>query len=286
MKDDEQLVQTADQVIQNIHANKDNFEFLTTGFPKIDHDLDGGLLKQELVMLGGATGIGKSYLASAIMNHLAEKTKCAYFSLEISNEMVMSRIIGSMCDIKPTRIRMGQLRPDEFNNMKRAEATLLTYGENLSFYDQIYSLEQITKEIKTNIYEFVVIDFIQNIIAPGQEEYARLSQAALQLQKLAKEANCCIMVLSQLSNLAVKEGGTQTLEYKGSGSIATVADLGFVIQKTDYDSENKTIDKIKLRLRKNRRGVSNLEWDLYFTQPGGQISDKDPQVKEPYYAES
>jgi replicative DNA helicase len=108
----------------------------------------------------------------------------------------------------------------------------------------------------------VVVDFIQNVIEKG-DEYEKLSKVSLELQKIAKEKNCCIIVLSQLSNNAYK---TNAMEYKGSGSIATVCDLGiFVVRDVE------TMDKMILTVKKNRRGRSNIEVVLQSIYPGGKI---------------
>jgi len=114
-----------------------------------------------------------------------------------------------------------------------------------------------------------VIDFIQNIIVKGMDEYERLSYISLMLQKLAKEKKCCILVLSQLSNSIARNINQSQLEYKGSGAIATVCDLGFfLVREIDHSI---SLDKLTLALRKNRRGVSGQKWELSFEGEGGLI---------------
>lgn len=251
-------------------AVKEN-EFLKTGFAKLDDALDGGFLRKELIILGGFTGIGKSYLAIQWLYQMATQGfKSAYFSLEISNEMIVSRIVGSLANIKPTRVTFGMLTPEEYNLMLDSKSKLIAYEDLLNFYDDTYTLKEIVKEIKTNNYDFVVIDFIQNVIDDSsKDEYSRLSKISLELQRLAKEMNCTIIALSQLSNSAAREGSSR-LEYKGSGSIAMVSDLGFFIERGDL-AEGMNIQQVKLSLRKNRRGMSGLQFDLYFKIPGGLI---------------
>lgn len=264
------MKKTASQVLDSIRASKDALEFLPTGFERIDTDLDGGFLRKELVVLGGGTGLGKSIIAGQILFNLARKGfKTSYFSLEISNEMIMSRLIGSLANIKPVRIMTGQLLPYEMERVGRAQTEIVLYEKFLSFYDETYKLTQIETEIKTNEYEFVVIDFIQNIFMGTGDEYTRLSMIALQLQKLAKEANCCIMVLSQLSNAVSREGRKGPPEYKGSGSIATVCDLGFFIERKE--GIDATQNPLVIYLKKNRRGPSGLVWEYTYKSPGGII---------------
>lgn len=266
------------EVLDLIEQNKKNVEFLPTGFKVIDRDLDGGFLKKEIIILGAFTGMGKSMLAGQIFYNIASKGfKSAYFSLEISNEMIVSRLVGQQANIKPSRIMNGLLDIEEIDSKAKGKASVGAYNETMDFYDDKYLLEEIEKEIKDHKYEFVVIDFIQNILMNnGMDEYARLSYIAVKLQKLAKETGVCMLVLSQLSNSANK-AGAKVVEYKGSGAIAMVADLGFFLERGEAEIHhglpvgNQTV---RLNLRKNRRGISGLYWDLNFVHPGGRIVDK------------
>lgn len=258
------------EVIDNIEQNKKNIEFLPTGFKKLDAFLDGGFMRKELIVIGGHTGIGKSYVAGQIFYQLAiEGFNSAYFSLEVSNEMIASRLIGSLSNIKPTRIYAGLLTPEEFDDKARAKARLTTFDSFLTLYDDVYLFADLKKHIREGKYDFVVIDFIQNVFIPGVDEYTRLSQVALELQQLAKETSCCILVLSQLSNRVAKDG-SKVVEYKGSGSIAMVCDLGFFIERNDMDG---ITNEVRLNLKKNRRGISGFSFPLRFTHPGGWMNE-------------
>ncbi len=270
----------ASEIIESIEVNKKNLEFLKTGFRILDNVLDGGFLKKELIILGAFTGIGKSIFGGQLLYQIAKQGfKAAYFSLEISNEMIISRLIGQISNIKPTRIIAGLLDLHEFDSKAKAKAEIITYNDNMEFYDDLYLMADLTKAIKENGYEFVVIDFIQNIqISNGMDEYARLSFLSIHLQKLAKETNCCIVVLSQLSN-RVGRDGSKVIEYKGSGAIAMVADLGFVLKRDEIqtiDADGKPFGKqeVKLELLKNRRGISGQTFIFDFTHPGGLLTEK------------
>ena len=256
------------EIIKTIEANKKELEFLPTGFKKIDNFLNGGFLKKELIVLGAPTGKGKSYIAGHIFNHVARQGfKSAYFSLEISNEMVLSRLLGEETKISATKIMTGQVvLEEELERLIEAKSSLVAHDELMFFYDDIYILAMLEKEIKERQYDFVVVDFIQNVVASG-EEYERLSHISLQLQMLAKEANCCILVLSQLSNMVSREKRDDIVEYRGSGTIATVCDLGFFIETEKGQDDNS--NSLTIKLRKNRRGVSGKAFEFYFRN--GQI---------------
>lgn len=242
-------------------------EILPTGLPEVDLTLEGGFLKKELVIIGGRTGGGKSIIGGNIFYNIAKRGyKSAYFSLEISNQMIVSRLIGAQSNISPTRIMVKDLPPDEQKKKMDAKATIAVYEEFMYFYDDVYQLDSIMKEIRQQKYEFTVVDFIQNVLWKG-EEYERLSTIALSLQKLAKETNSCILALSQLSNQMNRDKkNTDLVEYKGSGAIGHAADLGFFIEAGRAGE-----DSLSLRLRKNRRGISGKSFSFMIKQPGGSV---------------
>lgn len=229
-------------------------------------------MRKELIILGGQTGIGKSYLAGQMQYNIAKAGfKTAYFSLEISNEMVVARLIGGLANIKPSRIMTGFLTVDEYDDKLRSQGQVIAHEDCLDFSDDTYEFETLKKTITEGKYDFVVVDFIQNMeVSKVPEEYARLSKVTRELQKLAKDLDCCILALSQLSNMVAREKAEKSAstEYRGSGAIAHAADLGFFIQRGD---QYGSITGLDLLLKKNRRGVSGVTFKLLFKNPGGMI---------------
>lgn len=264
------------EIIKSIEEDKKNLEFIPTGFSLLDKQLDGGFMKKELIIVGAFTGVGKSIFGGQIFYQVVQKGfKSAYFSLEISNTMIVARLIGQLSNIKPTRIIAGMLDLEEFDRKIEAKAKITAFNEDMDFYDDLYFMGDLDKQIRQNKYEFVVIDFIQNIqIAKNMDEYARLSFLSIQLQWLAKQTNCCIMILSQLSN-KVGRDGSKIIEYKGSGGIAMVADLGFVLRREEKETflGNKQI--VNLELMKNRRGLSGQKFAFNFIHPGGLLEEQE-----------
>lgn len=257
-------MQTVKQILDYIETDRSKLDTFPTGFTGLDHDIDGGFMRRELVIIGGFTGIGKSYISGQIMFNIARAgNRTAYISLEITNTMVLSRLIGQEADVKSIKIVTGSLTEAEKQRKDRATGKIYGYEYFMHFYDDVYALDAIKNVIVSGGYDVVFIDFIQNVSVPRMDEYQRLSYAALELQKLAKKQNCCIVILSQLSNESAKQTGGN-LEYKGSGSIATVCDLGFILTRDDLAS-------LRLTLKKNRRGVSGQTWPLFFQGEGGKL---------------
>jgi replicative DNA helicase len=251
-----------------IDEDKKTMEIMPTGIHLLDATLEGGFLKKDLVLLCGKTGGGKSLLAGNIFYNMAKQgKKCAYFSLEISNQMVASRLMGARANISPTRLMIHTLEESEQKRKNEAKADISVYEEFMYFYDDLYTFPNIAKVVKEEKFDFAVVDFLQNIDGGRSEEYEKLSAVAIAFQRLAKAQNCCILVLSQLSNLMAKDKkNTDIVEYKGSGAIGHAADLGFFIE------EGRAGDgSLSLRLRKNRRGVSGTSISFMIKQPGGQV---------------
>jgi replicative DNA helicase len=149
-------------IFNKMEVDKKSFEFLKTGFSRLDDFLDGGFLRKEFIVLGGATGKGKSFIAGSIFANIATQGfNSAYFSLEISNEMIASRLVGAKSNIKPTRIMAGLLTTIENEAKIKAKAELSVFEDFMSFYDDVYILAEIEKEIIENKYEFVVIRHVR-----------------------------------------------------------------------------------------------------------------------------
>ena len=161
-----------------------------------------------------------------------------------------------------------------YHELLKAEGKVQAYESFMHFYDDMYSLVEIERILNETELDFVVIDFIQNIILDSRDEYSKLTEISLRLQKIAKKRNLCILGLSQLSNKVANASADDIdLEYKGSSAIAMVADLGFFLVARPNDE--KIIDQdIDLILKKNRRGPSERQFFLSFKFPQGVFYEK------------
>lgn len=242
---------------------------LSTGFTKIDAFLDGGFARKEIVIIGGDTGSGKSYLAGQIAFNMAKnKKKCGYFSLEISNEMIVSRILGQIANAKANLVLNNELEPFEESRVQDSFDNFVFDARDLVFYDDIYEMEEIEKAVKKMQFDFIIIDFIQNVVHKG-DEYERLSHVAKKFQRLAKSQNCGILLLSQLSNtIADSKEEFQKPRFKGSGQIGIVSDQSFLIQR------NTALDTVMdLALIKNRRGEGKRLFQFALSFPGMKFTE-------------
>ena len=253
------------EIVRDIDMSRANRQVFSTGLDNLDRSLDGGFFRKELVVLGAPTGSGKSYVAGQIMLTIARQGyRTAYFSLEISAEMIVSRLIGQIADLQASLISHGTLSPSAQVKKAHAVGVLKGYEAYMDFYDDLYQWGELKQALLKERYDFAVIDFIQNIDIPGMEEYPKLSFVTKAIQKTAKEINGTILLVSQLSNVIARmPGSDQTVEYRGSGAIGHAADLGFMLIR---DHESNTA---QLALKKSRRSVSFTKTD-YLISPNGQ----------------
>jgi len=125
---------------------------------------------------------------------------------------------------------------------------------NLTVVDDLYTWDEIylraKKEKLTKGLNVMFVDFIQNILAPGTI-YERMSALAPRMQALAKELECTVVALSQLSNEAA--AGGDLLKFKGAGEISAACDLGIILER-GKKRDGCLTEKIEVKIKKNRWG--------------------------------
>jgi len=195
----------------------------------------------------------------------------------MSTEALTARLWGNIAELSATDIEYGLLPQELHEKRNLAKEELNLYSDNLFITDSAYTVSQIKNEIQdlTKLGkkpDVVFVDFIQNLLS-HKDEYAKLSEASIELQKQAKEFDLTVVASSQVSNAEAKEGEqSKIIGFKGSGSIAAASDFGlWLSSKTDYDSLLGE-KKIQLFFRKVRRGP-NSKVDLKLTFPGGRFSE-------------
>jgi replicative DNA helicase len=190
------------------------------------------------------------------------KAGVAIFSLEMSNEQLVTRMIASMSHIENSKLRTGFLTPQEWRNYENMTGILNDY--NIYFDDSSSSnINDIRAKCRRLAQEgkldFVVIDYLQLIHADGnnrQEEVSKISRA---LKQMAKELRIPVLALSQLSRDVEKSTDKRpTLAHlRESGSIEQDADIVMFIHREEYyaaSSDGAQTGQTEILVRKNRQG--------------------------------
>lgn len=241
------------------------------------HDIMGYPHPGELLIIGARPGMGKTAFALAcLFNYICcEKKKAVMFSLEMSGTELFQRMISSISAIPLQDIRAGKLT----NEMKKClddNAKELASNKFLSLYDKTVSnipalRAAIRKEQKKGDVGLVIVDYLQLLSGNGNNNYEKVSEISRQLKLLAREFNCCVVALSQLSRKVEDRSDKrpQLSDLRESGAIEQDADYVMFLYRHNYYAKDPNVDPKKeplnIEIAKNRHGkigTVQLTFDL------------------------
>ena len=241
------LLPEAVEVIQEISDNKRPVTGVPTGF----HDLDkltSGFQKSDLIVVAGRPSMGKTSLALNMAEFIAvnEKQPVGIFSLEMSREQLVMRLLSSQARIPSHKLRTGYLKPEEWTALTDAAGAL---SEAPIFIDDTPAISVMEMRAKArrlkNEYglALLVVDYLQ--LARGyqnpesrQQEISQISRA---LKALAKELAVPVIAVSQLSRAVEQREDKRPMlsDLRESGAIEQDADLVLFIFREEYYKPNK-----------------------------------------------
>lgn len=245
---------------------------ISTGYEKLDNIIDG-LRPEHLWIIGAYTNMGKTFATlNIVANLIKQKKRVVIYSLEMSKNDVVARLLGILTNQNGLSIMKGS------NKQPTDEAVQKLIESNLSIVTNKTELSQITismmEENLKNPVDLFVVDFIQLVTMDGaKSEYETTTETALQFQKFAKKLKKPIMVVSQISNDGAKNQNDMVMSFKGSGAIAAAADLAIEIRHaeenaTEYKRKIQSGEPVNMKwlIMKNRHGKVGyipLEFDGY-----------------------
>lgn len=233
---------------------------ISTGYEKLDNIIDG-LRPEHLWVIGGYTNMGKTFATlNIVANLIAQKKRVVIYSLEMSKNDVISRLLGIMTEQNGLAIMKGtQKNPIEkaIQNLVDSHLSIITNKSEVS--DITFSMFE--ENMKSPV-DLFVVDFIQLVtLKNSKSEYETATESILKMQQTAKKLKKPIMVVSQISNEGAKNQSDTVMSFKGSGAIAAAADLAIEIVHDEEDAkafklkiQNGEIVSMKWRVMKNRHG--------------------------------
>jgi replicative DNA helicase len=241
------LLSEAVETIQEIYDNKRPVTGVPTGF----HDLDkmtAGFQKSDLIVIAGRPSMGKTSLALNIAEHVAvdQGKPVGIFSLEMSREQLVMRLLSGRAGIASHRLRTGYLRPEEWAALTGAAGALSRAPIFIDDTPAISVMEMRAKarRLKNEFgCELVVIDYLQ--LARGyqnpESRQQEISQISRSLKALAKELSLPIVALSQLSRAVEQREDKRPMlaDLRESGAIEQDADLVIFIFREEFYRPNK-----------------------------------------------
>jgi len=246
---------------------------IKTGFSTLDAKLSG-LQDSNLIILAARPGIGKTSFALNIALHVAmnEKKPVGFFSLEMSKEELVDRLLVGQADVDAWRLKTGRLSDNDTKRIIQAMGDLSEAQIYIDDTPGMSILEMRTKARKLKAekgLDLIVVDYLQ--LAHGSREYEsrvqEVSSISQGLKNLARELQIPVLAISQL-NRSVEQRGVkkpQLADLRESGAIEQDADVVMFIYAEDDDVDllDASQRAVKLSIAKHRNGPTG-EIDLMF----------------------
>jgi replicative DNA helicase len=263
--------------IEQLQSGAGSVTGVPSGFIDLDR-LTAGFQRSDLVILAARPSMGKTALALNIVQHAAIEfnTPIAIFSLEMSKDQLVQRLLCSEGLVDAQRLRRGQLRDDDYPKLARAAGLL---GTAPIWIDDSAALTPLAMRSKARRLKaehdiaLVIVDYLQLMQGPGDVENRQqeISYISRSLKALAKELDVPVVALSQLSRAPEQRGGEhrrpQLSDLRESGAIEQDADVVlFIYRQEFYDGPfdpktNESIEGIaEVLVGKQRNGpTGNLK---------------------------
>ncbi len=256
--------------IDEIHRKGSGLRGIKTGFTYVDNMLSG-MQKSNLLILAARPGTGKTAIMLNIAQHVAvnEKIPIGIFSLEMSKEELVDRLLVSQADVDAWRLKTGKLSEDDFTKLSTAMGQL---AEAPLFIDDTPGLSILEMRSKARRLQLehqiglIVVDYLQ-LVNPDRHYESRVQEVSMvsqALKNLARELNVPVLAASQL-NRSVEHRGEkrpQLADLRESGAIEQDADVVTFLYRPDTELTGPSIPT-KLLIAKHRNGPTG-EVDLLF----------------------
>jgi len=252
--------------LDELHKKAGGLRGVPTGFWDLDGKL-AGMQDSNLLILASRPGQGKTSLALNIAAHVAvgEGLPVGIFSLEMSKEELVDRLLVSQSEIDAWKLKTGRLDDEDFDRLQEAMGVLADAPLFIDDTPAANILEMRTKARRLQVehgLSFLIVDYLQLIISRNRENRVQeVSEISQNLKNLARELKIPVLACSQLSR-AVEQRGIkkpQLADLRESGAIEQDADVVMFIWRPDPDN----LEQVKLDIQKHRNGPTG-EIDLTF----------------------
>ena len=254
---------------------------IPTGFRDVDKIL-GGLQRTDLIILAARPGVGKTAFALNVAEHAASiGKKVIVFSLEMANTQLGERLLSMASSVPLENIHRGESSIDQWDDLSAAQDSFFGMDMVIDETSVITPVEMKNKcrrfKQEKGDLDLVIIDYLQLMSMGGyrieqrEKEIAAITRA---IKIMAKELNCAVILLSQLSRGPEQRGGDhmpKLSDLRDSGAIEQDADIVIFLKRDDYyssEDEQADIDQnsaltCAVNIAKHRNGpvgVANLTW--------------------------
>lgn len=243
--------------LDELHKQGEGLRGIPSGFKDLDDTL-AGMQRSNLIVLAARPGIGKTSFALNIAQNIAVKYKrpVGFFSLEMSKEELVDRLLVSQADIDAWRLKTGKLDEEDFTKLSNAMGELAEAPLYIDDTPALSILEMRTKARRLQVevgIDLLIVDYLQLARSRQLENRVQeVSEISQGLKNLARELKIPVLAVSQLSR-AVEQRGTrkpQLADLRESGSIEQDADVVMFLWR---EAEDK-LEDVVLDIAKHRNG--------------------------------
>ena len=260
--------------LERLHEHKDALRGLPTGFKDLDNILSG-LQKSDLIILAARPSIGKTTLALDIarMSAIQHDKSVGIFSLEMSSQQLVDRMLSAESRVNAWSLRTGRLSADhEFSKLRDSLDKL---SKAKIFIDDmpgnsIVRMKAIARRLKAEKgLDLIIVDYLQLMTTSKNYDSMvnQVTEISRSLKSLAKELDVPVLALSQLSRAVESRGGKPRLsDLRDSGSIEQDADVVMFIHREDKGrDESEKTNIAEILIEKHRNGPTG-KIELYFDE--------------------
>jgi replicative DNA helicase len=259
--------------IDQLSQRPDEIFGVPTGLIDLDKIL-GGLQKSDLLIIAGRPGMGKTGFMLSVAKNAAQKHRkhVAVFSLEMSNEQLIQRLIAQETGIDTQRLRSGQLHDDEWSKFNHAIEVLSDTHIWLDDTPAITPLSLRTKCRRLHMehqLDLIIVDYLQLMAGDTRTEnrVQEVSYISRNLKVLARELNVPVLVGAQLSRAVEQRADKRPVlsDLRESGSLEQDSDIVMFIHRPDEkDADETRQDYAQIIIAKHRNGPTHTGIDLVF----------------------
>jgi|TARA_B110000116_G_C16797319_1_gene567654 replicative DNA helicase len=285
------LITNAIQSIEELKNKKDGLSGVPSGFSKLDR-VTSGWQKSDLIIIAGRPGMGKTALALTMARNIAinHTTPIGIFSLEMSSDQLVNRLISSESEIPSGKLRKGNLEEYEFVQLHEkirdlAEAPIyIDDTPGLSVFELRAKARRL---VKNHGVQIIIVDYLQLMTAGGNKSGNReqeISTISRSLKGIAKELKIPVIALSQVNRGVESRTSTSKrpilADLRESGAIEQDADIVNFIYRPEYykiyewENSDDSRGQAEIIIAKHRNGsLENIR--LKFISNLAKFSDLD-----------
>lgn len=269
----EQILTESFDRMEELHRGGGKLRGIPTGWRDLDN-MTAGLQQSDLIILAARPAMGKTTLVTNLAYNVATKAKKSvlFFSLEMSKEQLVDRMLADASGVDAWNIRTGNLSDDDFEKLSHAMGEMAEAPIFIDDTPGVTVLEMRTKarrEAHNNPLGLIIIDYLQLMQGSGRSDGNRVqevSEISRGLKLIARELNVPVIALSQLSRSVETRSPQipQLSDLRESGSIEQDADIvAFIYREAYYNPDTDRQNVTDLIIAKHRNGPTG-KVELYF----------------------